>query len=670
MARIDRSRHRNRVRRLLRFTFVVGSSAVLISTRLFGAAPENSLSTTFQQVIGESLPSGLSAHLNNYAQSLGSETFSSEVSDTPENLATTAPVFPAYSGVDLVGWVENGFQEGQNTEGGLQGPVIVDVVGWIESWFLEAPNSGSQPGDNELGLQDVGVFDLLGSISNLIQGSPVPGFTPGGETGPQVFDVMGWVEAWFFGGQPPGSQPGSESPGQVIDVVGWITLWILGPSDDGSSPVQVGPGWQVVEVFDLIGTVASWLDPEPAPPQPAIVVPFDSAVQTQVAVLLQEEMPTEPPVQIQEQEPPATEPLPTEVPPTEPPPTESPVVEVPPDPGTGSVLVPPAPPKPVNLPPTCKAFNYSDSQTTGELTISLSSLCSDPEGEKWELTGVTQGNNGSTRFDKSNIYYSPNAGFAGKDNITFTIVDSKGHPYTQSFNVKIANLPPVANTDTVYPPINISNYVIDVLANDTDPGNDPISIVGASWGASNGFVEIIPEPTAGTHITYTPDPDYIGPGTISYTLQDSHGATTTGTVNLDVGVPPWCGVATGHPLQSGCLVSNVRLNGVPQTTLTVNPSDTTFTLQFDFQIWSHPGTSWIMQIMPGIENTFSGTCAYDGGPGNYPGTSGTSPVITMPVPATSGSYRIFIPRDLHYSCGQATYYVHDWIETVATVIVP
>ena len=212
--------------------------------------------------------------------------------------------------------------------------------------------------------------------------------------------------------------------------------------------------------------------------------------------------------------------------------------------------------------------------------------------------------------------------------------------------------------------------MIDVLANDTNPGNDALYIVGASWGAANGFVEIIPDPTAGTYIAYTPDPDYIGSGIISYILQDSHGAITTGTVNLDVGVPPWCGVKTGHPSAAGCLVSNILLNGVSQTNLTVNLGDTTFTLQFDYQIWSHPGISWIMQIMPGIKNTFSGTCAYDGGPGNYPGTSGTSPVITMPVPVTSDSYRIFIPRDLHFGCSLATYYVHDWIETIATIAVP
>jgi hypothetical protein len=334
------------------------------------------------------------------------------------------------------------------------------------------------------------------------------------------------------------------------------------------------------------------------------------------------------------------------------------------------VWVPPAPPEPENLPPTCSAFNYSDSQTTGELTISLSSQCSDPEGSTWELTGVTQGSNGSTRFDDSNIYYTPNAGFVGTDSITFTIVDSKGRPYTQSFEINIANLPPVANTDTVYPPINSSSYVIDVLANDTDPGNDPLYIVGASWGASNGFVEIIPDPTAGTHITYTPDPDYIGPGTISYTLQDSHGATTTGTVNLDVGIPPWCGVATGHPSAAGCLVSNVMLNGAPQTDLTVNPSDTTFTLQFDYQIWVSPGSTPVTQIMPGIESTYAGDCAYDAVPPSYPGTSGTSQVFTMPVPASPGTYRVFLPKYLHYSCAQATYTVWDGIETVATVTVP
>jgi hypothetical protein len=676
---MDRASHRSRLRRLIRYSFIVGVSVTLISTRLFGAAPENDLSTIFQQVLGENLSPGLVAPLNDYVRNFGPESFSLEGSDASENLAANTPDFPAYNGIDLVSWIETPFQEGQNpgqpSDGigtAFQEPVIIDLVGWIESWFQDAENAGNVPEDNQPGLQEAQVFDMLGWIAYGLQRSSSSRVAPGGLQGPEVFDIVGWIEAWLTGGQGPES-PGQQGP-QILDVVGWIEFWFMGP-DSGNRSVDAGPGWQGSEIFDVIGLFASWFGPGPAPTQPA-TIDFQSAVQTQVAILEQQGYPGEPP------EPPAppppTEPtaevpdiqtLPTEVPPTEVPPTEPPVVEIPPSAGT--VWVPPKdPPESRNLPPTCSAFSYSDSQTSSELTINISSQCSDPEGSTWQLTGVTQGNNGSTRFDNSNIYYTPNAGFAGADTITFTIVDSNGSPYTQSFNINIANLPPVANTDTVYPPINISNYVIDVLANDTDSGNDPLYIVGASWEASNGFVEITPDPTVGTHITYTPDPDYIGPGTISYTLQDSHGAITTGTVNVDVGVPPWCGVATGHPSASGCLVSNVMLNGVPQTDLTVNPDDTTFTLQFDYHIWSHPGTSWIMQIMPGIENTFSGVCAYDAVPGVYPGYSGTSPVITMPVPAMSGSYRIFIPRDLHFSCGQATYYVHDWIETVAMIIVP
>lgn len=202
----------------------------------------------------------------------------------------------------------------------------------------------------------------------------------------------------------------------------------------------------------MIGLFASWFGPGPAPAQPA-TVDFQAAVQAQVEILEQQGYPGEPPVQ--PVVPPQTEPV-VEAPETQAPPAmEVPVAdetlqEPSPSTSTGSVWLPPKDSyEPPNLPPTCSAFSYSDSQTLSELTIDISSQCSDPEGSIWQLTGVTQGNNGSTRFYNSNIYYTPNAGFVGTDTVTFTIVDSIGNPYTQSFNIDLANLPPIANTDTV-----------------------------------------------------------------------------------------------------------------------------------------------------------------------------------------------------------------------------
>ena len=71
---MDRSRHRRRSRRTLRYFFTSAMSVVLITTQLFGTAPENELSTTFQQTLGEYFPEELLNPMNEYLELLAAPT--------------------------------------------------------------------------------------------------------------------------------------------------------------------------------------------------------------------------------------------------------------------------------------------------------------------------------------------------------------------------------------------------------------------------------------------------------------------------------------------------------------------------------------------------------------------------------------------------------------------
>jgi Ca2+-binding RTX toxin-like protein len=70
--------------------------------------------------------------------------------------------------------------------------------------------------------------------------------------------------------------------------------------------------------------------------------------------------------------------------------------------------------------------------------------------------------------------------------------------------------------------------VIDVLANDTDPDGDTLTVTSAT--ATNGTVTVNPDGT----LTYTPNADYNGPDTISYTVDDGNGGSATSTVTVTV----------------------------------------------------------------------------------------------------------------------------------------
>jgi Ca2+-binding RTX toxin-like protein len=83
--------------------------------------------------------------------------------------------------------------------------------------------------------------------------------------------------------------------------------------------------------------------------------------------------------------------------------------------------------------------------------------------------------------------------------------------------------PDVAETDED------TAVIIDPLANDTDPNGDTLSILGVPT-ATHGTVSVNADGT----ITYTPDANYNGPDTITYTVTDPAGNTATSTVAVTV----------------------------------------------------------------------------------------------------------------------------------------
>ena len=87
---------------------------------------------------------------------------------------------------------------------------------------------------------------------------------------------------------------------------------------------------------------------------------------------------------------------------------------------------------------------------------------------------------------------------------------------------------PTANPD-VATTAEDTPVIIPVLANDTDPNGQPLTIDGTPT-APNGTVTVNPNGT----ITYTPNDDFNGEDTITYTVTDPDGNTSTSTVTVTV----------------------------------------------------------------------------------------------------------------------------------------
>jgi hypothetical protein len=99
--------------------------------------------------------------------------------------------------------------------------------------------------------------------------------------------------------------------------------------------------------------------------------------------------------------------------------------------------------------------------------------------------------------------------------------------YSFALLAAVTNSNPVANDDVATTDQNVS-ITIDVLANDTDADGDALIITGVSQPANGTVVN------NGTDVTYTPDANFAGTDSFTYTISDGQGGTATATVTVTV----------------------------------------------------------------------------------------------------------------------------------------
>jgi len=125
--------------------------------------------------------------------------------------------------------------------------------------------------------------------------------------------------------------------------------------------------------------------------------------------------------------------------------------------------------------------------------------------------------------------YTPDANYNGLDSFTYTASDGNGNSAAAAVVITVTpvNDAPAASNDSATTQQNTA-VVIDVLANDFDIDGDTLAVTGITV-PTNGTVDF-----ANDTITYTPNADYIGSDSFTYTISDGHGGTAVGTVMVTV----------------------------------------------------------------------------------------------------------------------------------------
>ncbi|WP_255059507.1 Ig-like domain-containing protein [Mycolicibacterium arenosum] len=204
-----------------------------------------------------------------------------------------------------------------------------------------------------------------------------------------------------------------------------------------------------------------------------------------------------------------------------------------------------------------------DSFTTNEDTqLAGGVLANDSDIDSGSLTAsvVTGPSHGTLSFNTDGTFtYSPNANYTGADSFTYRASDGQvtSNLATVSISITAVNDAPVAVGDS-FTVDEDTELVGNVLGNDTDVESNSLTATLAS-GPANGTLVL----NANGSFTYTPDVDFNGTDSFTYTVSDGQATSTAATVSISITAVNDAPVAVGDSFtvdEDTELVGNVAGN--------------------------------------------------------------------------------------------------------------
>jgi len=159
---------------------------------------------------------------------------------------------------------------------------------------------------------------------------------------------------------------------------------------------------------------------------------------------------------------------------------------------------------------------------------------SDPDGDAIFIIDIVQPMLGTVTLGADGVpVYNPGPRTAGAlgDSFSYSLSDGRGGvaQTTVTLTFPVGNAAPVGRDDATVTPEDTAVIVV-VLANDSDPEGDPISLRGIASQPLHGVAVANADGT----VTYAPAANYNGPDSFSYNVCDTNDGCTTAQVSVRV----------------------------------------------------------------------------------------------------------------------------------------
>ena len=173
--------------------------------------------------------------------------------------------------------------------------------------------------------------------------------------------------------------------------------------------------------------------------------------------------------------------------------------------------------------------NWAAIQGDAPVTVRVLDNDSDPDGDTLSLVSVSTPSHGTAIINGDQVIYRAVDGYVGVDSFTYTATDGSNQATaTVSVEVTVANSEPTPQSDSITT-LQGQSILIDVLANDSDPDGDTVTIDSIDTDPNNGTAVI-----EGGQIRYTPNADFTGMEFFTYRVLDGQGLSSVAFVTVIV----------------------------------------------------------------------------------------------------------------------------------------